>query len=85
MTKHPLAGLAATAALAVMAVAPGACAAPLTSAEPVAAAEQTSPEMSDLLAYVQNHASTGFVVIQDGKVLIDKTWPAPAEIGRAHV
>jgi len=82
MTKHPLAGLAATAALAVLAVAPGACAAPLASpAATVAATEQTSPEMSDLLAYVQNHASTGFVVIQDGKVLIDKTWPAPTDAG----
>ncbi|QTC89896.1 serine hydrolase domain-containing protein [Brevundimonas goettingensis] len=77
MTKHPL---AAAAALAVLAVAPAACAAPLATGSTVAA-EQTSPEMSDLLAYVQNHASTGFVVIQDGKVLIDKTWPAPTDAG----
>jgi CubicO group peptidase (beta-lactamase class C family) len=75
MTKHTVAGMAATAMLAVLTIAPAACAAPPL---PVAAeVRQTSPEMSDLLAYVQNHNSTGFVVIQDGKVLIDETWPAP--------
>jgi CubicO group peptidase (beta-lactamase class C family) len=81
MTKHTLAGLAGTAMLAVLAIAPGACAAPLVPSATVASDAPQTAEMSDLLAYVQNHNSTGFVVIQDGKVLIDKTWAAPTDAG----
>lgn len=78
MTKHPLAGMATTAILTILCASPGACAAPIAATAPQAAATTAqTPEMSDLLAYVQNHNSTGLVVIQDGKVLIDRTWPAP--------
>lgn len=38
----------------------------------------TSPDMADLIAYVKAHASTGFLVIQDGKVLADEAWAPPA-------
>src|SRR5262245_53950174 len=37
-----------------------------------------APEMTNLLDYLRNQHSTGFLVIQDGKVLIEKNWPAPA-------
>jgi CubicO group peptidase (beta-lactamase class C family) len=66
----------AAAAVAVLTVAPGlsACAAPQAMAE---AAQ--SPAMGDLLDYLKSHNSTGFIVVQDGKTLIDKTWPAPVD------
>ena len=80
MKKHALTGLATTAILVATAAAPAACAAqPRTM---VTEAQQTapqSPEMRDLLTYVRNHGSTGFIVIEDGKVLIDQTWAAPAD------
>lgn len=80
MTR-PLLSLVAAGALAACAGAPEA------SANPVAAAMiQTtppptalSPDMRDLLDYLRDHRSTGFIVIEDGKVLIDETWPAPED------
>jgi len=45
---------------------------------PVSAApSKQSAEMSDLLDYLRDHNSTGFLVIQNGKVLVEKHWPAP--------
>ena len=35
--------------------------------------------MTDLLDYLRGQNSTGFVVIQDGRALVDQAWPAPAE------
>ena len=71
--------LAAT-ALAVLAVAPVASAAPIGSADappPAIGKAAPSPDARNLLDYLQNHGSTGFIVVEDGKVLIDETWPAP--------
>lgn len=59
-----------------LAVAVPACAQP-PAPTPVRAAP--SPQMQDLLDYLRRQNSTGFIVIQDGKVLVDKAWPAPAE------
>lgn len=65
----------AAAALALLACAPG------VGAEPASATLEAtaSPEMSDLLRYLRGHGSTGFVVIQDGKLLIDEAWRAPED------
>ena len=50
----------------------------LVAAAPVSAApSQESPAMTQLLDYLRNHNSTGFLVIQDEKVLVEKNWPAP--------
>jgi CubicO group peptidase (beta-lactamase class C family) len=68
--------LIAAATLAVLAVAPAASAGPVAAASAKAA---PSPDMQTLLNYVHNHASTGFIVIENGKVLIDETWPAPTD------
>jgi CubicO group peptidase (beta-lactamase class C family) len=47
-------------------------------ASPVSAApSKPSAAMTNLLDYLRNHNSTGFLVIEDGKVLIEKNWPAP--------
>lgn len=77
MSKALLRMIAAT-AVAVLAVAPVASAATDTGAGAVHAATP-SPGMKDLLDYLHNHGSTGFMVIENGKVLVDQTWPAPAD------
>lgn len=74
MTPRVLA-LALAATVSILPITAGCAAAP--PAAPVAAAAK-SPEMGGLLDYLRNHNSTGFVVIEDGKVLIDQAWPAPA-------
>lgn len=52
--------------------------APLAIALPVAApADDRSAAMTRLLDYLRNQNSTGFLMIQDGKVLVEKAWPAP--------
>jgi CubicO group peptidase (beta-lactamase class C family) len=40
-----------------------------------AAASEQTPAMTDLLDYLKSHNTTGFLVIQDGKVLVEKNWP----------
>ena len=74
--RAALVRMVAAATLAVLAVAPAASAAPAPSASAKAA---PSPDTRTLLDYMQNHGSTGFIVIENGKVLIDKTWPAPTD------
>lgn len=53
---------------------------------PVSAAAQTeasatrqTPAMAALIDYLGRQNSTGFVLAQDGKVLVDHAWPAPAD------
>jgi CubicO group peptidase (beta-lactamase class C family) len=41
------------------------------------AASTPSPAIADLLDYAHLQNSTGLLVIQDGKVLVEKNWPAP--------
>ena len=61
--------LAGTAAL-------GALAHPLMAAAETAA---PSPAWQDVLDYVGGQKTTGFLVIQNRKTLVEKNWPAPAE------
>ena len=52
------------------------------SAPPAAAAPDAgavSPALQAVLDYAQAQRTTGFLVIQDGKVLAERNWPAPAE------
>lgn len=64
--------------LMAMAVA-GVAIVPFAPLSPVAAASsEQSAAMTNLLNYLRNQNSTGFLLIQDGKVLIEKNWPAPA-------
>lgn len=58
------------AAMAAVTIAPVAPAKPGTSATADAA-------MTSLLDYLRNQNTTGFLVIQDGKVLVEKNFPAP--------
>jgi CubicO group peptidase (beta-lactamase class C family) len=45
---------------------------------PVSAATgQQAAAMTNLLDYLRNQNSTGFLVVQDGKVLVEQNWPAP--------
>ena len=43
----------------------------------IAAPSEKSAEMTNLLDYLRNQNSTGLLVIQDGKILVEKYWPAP--------
>lgn len=65
--------VAATAS--TLAIGPTAYATPPATADQVAT---VSPETKNLLDYLRSHGSTGFIVIENGKTLIDQTWPAPA-------
>lgn len=62
------------AGLAMLAMTPGACTSP-----PPAKIEPATPSaaVADLLSYLRSHRSTGFIVVEDGKVRISETWPAP--------
>ncbi|WP_044561174.1 serine hydrolase [Azospirillum sp. B4] len=42
-----------------------------------AAQGEQSAEMGDLLNYLRGQNSTGVLIIQDGKTLVEKNWPAP--------
>ncbi|MBU1345385.1 MAG: beta-lactamase family protein [Alphaproteobacteria bacterium] len=70
-----LARILAAAAIATLAGAASACA---TS---VSVVEQAAPsaETTALVNYLRNHGTTGFVVIEDGQVLIDEVWAAPED------
>ncbi|WP_153067297.1 hypothetical protein [Steroidobacter cummioxidans] len=51
---------------------------PFAPVSPVSAASsEQSAALTNLLDYLRNQNSTGFLVVQDGKVLIEKNWPAP--------
>lgn len=45
---------------------------------PAPQAETASPAMTALLDYMHGQNTTGFLLIQDGKVLVEKNWPAPS-------
>ncbi|MFV3078037.1 serine hydrolase domain-containing protein [Niveispirillum fermenti] len=70
MARSPMKALLLVAALA----SPAALAVPFAATPAVAA---DSAEMTRLLDYLRNQNTTGFLVIQGGKVLIEKNWPAP--------
>lgn len=63
--------LATALALAVVPTAPACASSPMVRDTP------SSPEVRTLLAYLRNHRTTGFVVIQDGTVRINEIWSAP--------
>jgi len=62
--------------LALFAVAPDAVAQPVPRT-PIKADSQAA--MNDLLTYLKQQNSTGFVVIRDGEVVVEQAWPAPAD------
>jgi CubicO group peptidase (beta-lactamase class C family) len=64
--------LLVAAALAGVAIAPHA---PASASAPAAPAE--SADMQKLLDFLRNQNSTGILIIQNGKVLVEKNWPAP--------
>jgi CubicO group peptidase (beta-lactamase class C family) len=44
-----------------------------------AQASGPSPAMQTVLDYVQGQKTTGFLIIQDRKTVVEKNWPAPAD------
>ncbi|WP_066798616.1 serine hydrolase domain-containing protein [Sphingomonas soli] len=54
----------------------GSTIAPAASAPPRPAAADAS--MTTLLAYLRDQNSTGFLVVQDGRILVEKNWDPPA-------
>jgi CubicO group peptidase (beta-lactamase class C family) len=56
-----------------------ALAAPSPTVVAAARAENSSAGVTRLLDYLQTQRTTGFLVIRDGKVLIEKNWPAPSD------
>lgn len=67
---------ALVALIAILAAAPACVAAP----SPVTVMQAApSAELADLVDYARRQNSTGLIVIQDGRVVIDQAWPAPAD------
>ncbi|MBX3564040.1 MAG: serine hydrolase [Sphingomonas sp.] len=52
-------------------------AAPVVTPALAAPADDRAAAMTKVLDYLRNQNSTGFLVVQDGKVLVEKNWPAP--------
>jgi len=73
--RNALLRLIVAATASTLALGPAACATPPATTAEVAT---VSLETRDLLDYLRRHGSTGFIVIQNGKTLIDQTWPPPA-------
>lgn len=71
MSRSHLKAMLAAAAMASAAIVP---ASPSVAAAPRA---QASSAMTNLLDYVHNNNTTGFLVIRNGEVLAEKNWPAP--------
>jgi CubicO group peptidase (beta-lactamase class C family) len=59
---------------------PGGCATP---APPTPSPDATiaSQDTQELLDYLKRHNTTGFLVMQDDRVLVEKNWPAPESPG----
>lgn len=53
--------------------------APQAAAAPAPAA--ATPAMQDVLDYVRDQKTTGFLVIRDGVVVVRRNWPAPPDAG----
>lgn len=79
--RNTLLRLVAATAVCALAAGPVACATPgaAPGAAPALHAAAPSPDMQALLDYLHDHNSTGFVVIEDGKTLVDQTWSAPQD------
>ena len=58
----------------------GASAPILAQAAPAVAAAP-SPALQSVLDYVQSQKTTGFIILRDGKPLVERNWPLPADAG----
>jgi len=59
-------------------------AAPAATNTPAAAqvsAEWNAAALAEVVAYVQSQKTTGFLVIQDGKTIVEHNWPLPDDAG----
>ncbi|MFT3723830.1 MAG: serine hydrolase [Hyphomonadaceae bacterium] len=59
--------------------------APAASAQPVAvkpsAAGWNQAALDELISYVASQKSTGLVIIENNKIIVDKLWPLPSDVG----
>jgi CubicO group peptidase (beta-lactamase class C family) len=65
----------------ICAAAGAALTAPAVAAAALAA--DPSPQMQAVLDYVQGQKTTGFLVVRDRKVLVERNWPTPADAAPA--
>ncbi len=73
-------GWMTAAGAALLALAATACSTPAAPVvAPVVSPVQAAPSeaMTDLLAFARDHRSTGLIVIEDGRTLVNQAWPAP--------
>lgn len=42
-----------------------------------AQASESQSALQELLAYAQSHKTTGFLIVQDGKTIVERNWPTP--------
>lgn len=79
--RRSLATLSAVALVVLCAIATpaGAPRAEPARAEPVAAADWNAAALDELTRYVASQKSTGLVIIQGDKLIVEKLWPLPAD------
>jgi len=53
----------------------------LAGAGALAASPASAAAMDDLLAYAQGQGTTGFLVVRDGKAVVERNWPVGADAG----
>jgi CubicO group peptidase (beta-lactamase class C family) len=53
-----------------------------TAAAPGSAAEPPSPALQAALDYAQGQKTTGFLIVRDRKVVVERNWPLPADAGQ---
>lgn len=53
----------------------------LASSPASAATAADSEAMQDLLDYARSQQTTGFIVMRDGRTLVERNWPAPTDPG----
>jgi len=65
--------------LSAIAIPAGAPRAQPARAEPAAAAGWNAAALDELTRYVASQKSTGLVILQGGQLIVEKTWPLPAD------
>jgi CubicO group peptidase (beta-lactamase class C family) len=58
-----------------------ALAAALAAGPSFAAAASVEPAMQAVLDYAQSQKTTGFLIVRDGKTLVERNWPLPPDAG----
>jgi hypothetical protein len=71
--------IAVAVAVAAAAIIQSAGASPARAQVSAGAVDQTSAALAPVLDYVQSQNTTGFLIVRDGKPILERNWPVPAD------